>query len=159
MSAHDYRVQIEWTGNRGAGTTTYEGYARDHVVRGDGKADLAGSSDPAFRGDAARYSPEELLVASLSACHMLWYLHLCSANGVNVTDYRDQALGRMEVGRGGAGRFVEVMLRPAVRISAASDPAKARALHADAHRLCFIANSVNFPVEIDGRNVVQSAAL
>ena len=119
MNSREYRVQIEWTGNWRAGTTTYQGCARDQVVRGEGKADIAGSSDPAFRGNAARHSPEELLVAGFPACPLRWHLHRCSANGVNVVDYRDQSWGRMKVVRDGAGRFVEVVQRPAVHISAA----------------------------------------
>jgi organic hydroperoxide reductase OsmC/OhrA len=155
MALHEFRIGTVWTGNNGTGTKTYLGYARDHAIHAEGKAAINGSSDPAFRGDPERYSPEELLVASLSACHMLWYLHLCSVNQVNVVEYRDMASGQMEVDAGGSGRFVGVNLRPEVRISPESDPVRARALHAEAHRLCFIANSVNFPVEIDGGNVVN----
>ena len=77
MKRHTYQTQVDWTGNTGEGTKTYQGYGRDHTITSDGKARIQGSSDPAFRGDATRYNPEELLVASLSACHMLWYLHLC----------------------------------------------------------------------------------
>lgn len=158
MSLHEYEVCVDWTGNTGAGTRTYNGYARDHVITAAGKPEITGSSDPAFRGDAARYSPEDLLVASLSACHMLWYLHLCSANRINVVAYRDRAFGQMEAAGNGAGRFVRVLLRPAVQIDADSDPTRARALHEEAHRLCFVANSVNFPVEIEGQEIVQVTA-
>jgi organic hydroperoxide reductase OsmC/OhrA len=149
MKTHDYEVSTVWTGNTGEGTSTYEGYARDHIIQGEGKASIKGSSAPSFRGDPSRYNPEELLVASLSSCHMLWYLHLCSANGINVLEYKDRASGRMEEGADGAGRFVQVVLRPDVWITPESDPVRAKALHAEAHRLCFIANSVNFPVTIE----------
>jgi organic hydroperoxide reductase OsmC/OhrA len=149
MKTHDYEVNTVWTGNTGDGTSTYEGYARDHIIQGEGKPSIKGSSDPAFRGDPGRYNPEELLVASLSSCHMLWYLHLCSANGINVLEYKDRASGRMEEGADGIGRFVQVVLRPDVWITPESDPVRAKALHAEAHRLCFIANSVNFPVTIE----------
>jgi organic hydroperoxide reductase OsmC/OhrA len=149
MKTHDYEVNTVWTGNTGDGTSTYEGYARDHIIQGEGKPSIKGSSDPAFRGDPSRYNPEELLVASLSSCHMLWYLHLCSANGINVLEYKDRASGRMEEAADGAGRFVQVVLRPDVWITPESDPVRAKALHAEAHRLCFIANSVNFPVTIE----------
>ena len=141
---HHYSVAVEWTGNRGTGTSGYRDYARDHVLRSAGKPDIAGSSDPAFRGDTARWNPEELLVAALSACHKLTYLHLCAVNGITVTAYADRATGVMtEAAEGGA--FESVTLRPQVTISA-GDPEKARALHADAHRQCYIASSVNFPV-------------
>ena len=158
MKTHDYEVSIAWTGNTGDGTSTYKGYMRDHVIQGEGKPTIKASSDPAFRGDPARYSPEDLLVASLSSCHMLWYLHLCSVSGINVLEYADRASGSMEVGADGSGRFVRVVLRPQVRIAPGGDPARARALHEDAHRLCFIANSVNFPVEVEGGDVVQGPA-
>ena len=149
LKQHTYEVRVNWTGNDGEGTKTYKGYRRDHVIEAEGKPQIPGSSDPNFRGDATRYNPEELLVASLSACHMLWYLHLCSVNEVTVLDYQDAASGVMRENADGSGEFVRVLLRPAVRISAGSDRTKALALHGEAHSLCFIARSVNFPVETD----------
>ncbi len=147
MKQHSYQVQVDWTGNDGDGTRTYKGYRRDHVINAPGKSPIHGSSDPAFRGDATRYNPEELLVASLSSCHMLWYLHLCAVNHVIVVDYQDQASGVMRENEDGSGSFVQVVLRPIVTI-AAGDTARASELHEEAHHLCFIARSVNFPVEI-----------
>ena len=149
MKEHSYEVQVDWTGNDGDGTKTYKGYRRDHTITSKGKPPIEGSSDPNFRGDAGRYNPEELLVASLSACHMLWYLHLCSANRITVVDYRDAALGVMQENSDGSGEFVRVTLRPAVKVAAGSDRMKARDLHHEAHRLCFIARSVKFPVEVE----------
>jgi len=150
MSAkeHRYAVAVEWTGNTGAGTAGYRAYERSHEISTPDapKPSIPGSSDPAFRGDRARWNPEELLVASLSACHKLWYLHLCSTAGVVVTDYVDRAEGWM-VEEDGGGRFRRVVLRPTVTIAAGSDAERARELHHEAHRLCYIANSVNFPVE------------
>ncbi len=90
---HAYQIRTTWTGNRGAGTSDYRGYERAHEFSAPGKPVIAGSSDPAFRGDATRYNPEELLVAALSACHMLWYLHLCAESGIVVTEYVDEARG------------------------------------------------------------------
>jgi organic hydroperoxide reductase OsmC/OhrA len=148
MKHHTYEVQVHWTGNDGEGTKTYKDYRRDHIIASRGKPQIQGSSDPGFRGDRTRYNPEELLVASLSACHMLWYLHLCSVNHVSVLDYQDPASGVMEEHKDGSGAFVRVLLRPAVTISAGDDRDKALALHSEAHRYCFIANSVKFPVEI-----------
>lgn len=147
MKQHVYEVQVDWTGNDGAGTRTYKGYRRDHIISCAGKPQIAGSSDPSFRGDRARYNPEELLLASLSSCHMLWYLHLCAANHVSVVDYQDAATGVMEEAEDGSGEFVRVTLNPSVTISA-GDRAKALALHNEAHRFCFIARSVRFPVDI-----------
>ncbi len=152
MKQHHYEIQVAWTGNQGQGTKTYTSYKRDHAITAPGKlSTLLASSDPAFRGDRARYNPEELLVASLSSCHMLWYLHLCALNDIVVTDYQDDAKGVMSEKVDGSGEFVEVTLRPRVTVEADSDQAKALALHEEAHHYCFIANSVKFPV----RNVAQ----
>ena len=148
MKQHIYTVGVEWTGNTGEGTRTYRGYKRDHVICSGGKPELPGSSDPNFCGDPARYNPEELLVASLSACHMLWYLHLCVVHHIVVCEYRDAPAGWMQEHQDGGGEFVRVELRPAVRIDAGSDAAQARKLHTEAHHLCFIARSVNFAVDV-----------
>ena len=152
---HHYRVAVEWTGNRGTGTDGYRNYGREHVVRIEGKPEIDGSSDPAFRGDAARHNPEDMLVAALSTCHMLAYLHMATLAGVVVTAYADAAEGTMETA-GNGGRFTEVVLRPVVTITRSSDPAKAEAAHADAHHACFIASSVNFPVRCEPRIVAES---
>jgi len=145
---HRYEIVTEWTGNRGAGTSGYRTYGRDHLLKADGKPAIEGSSDPAFRGDAARYNPEDLLVASLSACHMLWFLHLCADAGIVVAAYRDAAAGFMEEASDGGGQFTEVVLRPDVTLADGDEAAieRAAALHEAAHAKCFIARSVNFPV-------------
>jgi len=150
---HQYQVAVEWTGNHGSGTDGYRNYGREHVIRVAGKADIAGSSDPAFRGDAARHNPEDMLVAALSTCHMLAYLHVAMLAGVVVTAYTDVAEGSMATA-GNSGHFTEVVLHPVVTIAAGSDAAKAAAAHADAHHACFIASSVNFPVRCEPRIVV-----
>ena len=143
---HRYRVHVAWSGNTGHGTASHRAYSRAHEVMADGKPPIAGSSDPAFRGDASRWNPEELLLASLSACHQLWYLGLCAAAGITVLAYADHAEGWMTEEPSGAGQFTRVLLRPHATLAAGSDLAKARALHDDAHRTCFIARSVNFAV-------------
>jgi organic hydroperoxide reductase OsmC/OhrA len=143
---HEYALQMEWTGNKGEGTKTYRSYARDYSITAAGKPEILGSSDPAFRGDPARYNPEDFLVAALSSCHMLSYLHLCAVNGIVVLDYKDAATGVMEERADGSGAFTEVVLHPTVTIAAGGDIAKAEELHEKAHELCFIANSVNFQV-------------
>ncbi len=145
---HSYSTRTEWTGNLGEGTASDRAYSRDHVISAAGRPDLAGSSDPAFRGDATRWNPEDLLVASLSSCHMLWYLHLCAQAKITVLAYHDDAAGTMAEAAGG-GRFTQAVLRPVATLAAGGDAALARALHEEAHRLCFIANSVNFPVSIE----------
>lgn len=146
---HSYATRTVWTGNLGQGTADYRAYSRDHVISAAGRPDLAGSSDPAFRGDAARWNPEDLLLASLSACHMLWYLHLCARERITVLAYHDDAVGTMLEDPGGGGRFTRAVLRPVATLAAGADAALARHLHEEAHRLCFIANSVNFPVAIE----------
>jgi organic hydroperoxide reductase OsmC/OhrA len=125
MKEHHYKTTVNWVGNLGTGTSNYRAYSRNHDIIAEGKPTIPASSDPFFRGDPDRYNPEELLLASLSSCHMLWYLHLCSVNSVTV---------------------VEVTLRPEVMVTDAAMIAKANSLHHEANKLCFIANSVNFPV-------------
>lgn len=147
MKQHHYTTTIQWTGNNGSGTDHYRNYERSHTISVEGKVAIAGSSDPSFRGDKTKYNPEELLVASLSSCHMLWYLHLCSEAGVIITDYVDHAVGIMAETVDGGGYFAEVTLHPTVTVKDASMIDKANELHERAHKLCFIANSVRFPVK------------
>ena len=145
---HRYQLALKWTGNRGTGTSGYRDYGRDHEISAEGKVTLIqGSSDPAFRGDASRYSPEDLLVASLSTCHMLWFLHLCADAGIIVMAYSDTPTGTMAENADGSGHFTNVTLRPRVMLADKSRAAETAALHEKAHHLCFIARSVNFPVE------------
>lgn len=143
---HEYAMTIVWTGNRGDGTTDYHSYGRDHEIHIAGKPVIEASADPAFRGDADRVNPEEMLVASLSACHMLWYLHLAADAGIVVTGYEDKPEGMMEERANGGGNFKRVTLSPRVTIAEGCDPEAAIRLHETAHRKCFIANSVSFPV-------------
>lgn len=142
---HHYSATIKWTGNQGSGTSEYRAYSREHILLIQRKPPVPCSSDPVFHGDPTRYNPEELLVAALSACHMLWYLHLCSVQSIVVVDYLDNAEGTMEELADGSGRFTSVVLRPHVKI-AAGNVKLAEDLHSAAHNMCFIANSVNFPV-------------
>jgi organic hydroperoxide reductase OsmC/OhrA len=143
---HLYTVDVRWTGAGDTGTTSYTSYSRDHEVRLEGRPVLPGSSDPAFRGDPARYSPEDLFVATLSQCHMLWFLHLAAADGVVVVEYQDEAVGRMRVESAGAGQFTDVMLHPRVTVRGDTTDQHVADLHRRAHEHCFIARSVNFPV-------------
>ncbi|QBR02652.1 OsmC family protein [Paraburkholderia pallida] len=145
---HHYTVTVQWTGNRGSGTSGYRDYDRDHTIEAAGKAAIAGSSDPAFRGDRDRWNPEELLVASASACHQLWYLHLCADAGIAVLAYVDEAQGTM-IDSAEEGRFREIVLRPRVTIRAGDNRSLAEQLHHAAHEKCYIANSVNFPIRCE----------
>jgi organic hydroperoxide reductase OsmC/OhrA len=156
--SHRYETALRWTGNNGTGTSGYRAYERSHEIAADGKPLIPGSSDPAFRGDRTRWNPEELLVAALSACHQLAYLHLCADAKIVVTAYEDRAEGIMvEDGQGG-GRFERAVLRPVVTLAPGSDAGRARELHYVAHEQCFIASSVNFPVDNEPEIRVAEAA-
>ena len=145
---HRYQVTNVWTGNLGSGTSAYRAYSRNHELSGAGKgAPIAGSSDPVFRGDPSRYNPEELLVGALSACHMLWVLHLCADAGIAVTGYTDEALGEMDEHEDGSAEFTRVVLRPRMTIADPARAAEAIAMHHRAHQVCALARSMNFPVE------------
>ena len=153
MAAHNYTTKLIWTGNAGQGTKTYSSYSRNHIISTDGKHDIAGSSDPAFRGDKSRYNPEELLVASLSSCHMLWFLHLCTEAGVIVVNYEDEAKGIMIETADGGGHFTEVVLHPVITIEGKVDKEKLDRLQHEANRKCFIAASCNFPVRHEAKYI------
>jgi organic hydroperoxide reductase OsmC/OhrA len=145
---HRYRIASRWTGNLGSGTAAYTAYSRDFELEAAGKRlALPGSSDPHFRGDGARYNPEELLVGALSSCHMLWVLHLCADTGIVVTEYSDEATGEMVEHADGSGDFVRVTLQPRMVITDAARMDDAMALHHRAGELCFLARSMKFPVE------------
>lgn len=145
---HKYEVSVQWTGNRGSGTSGYRDYGRDHVITAGSKPAIPGSSDPAFLGDANRWNPEDLLVASASACHKLWYLHLCAEAGIVVLQYQDRAEGTM-LDSPKQGRFSQIVLHPHVVIQAGGDLGLAERLHHVAHEKCYIANSVNFPIRCE----------
>ncbi len=147
---HHFSARLNWSGAAKGTTSSYESYSRDHIIEIPGKAPLAGSADSVFRGDSSRHNPEDLLVASLSACHLLTYLALAAHAGVHVLAYTDEAGGTMQM-KDGKMRFTDVSLHPQVVIAADSDPAKAGELHHQAHEQCFIASSVNFPVTCDAR--------
>jgi len=146
---HRYHTATRWTGNLGQGTAGYRAYRREHTIEVAGKAAIQGSSDPAFRGDPACHNPEELLVAAASACHMLMYLHLCADAGIAVTAYEDAATGVMVEDADGGGRFRSIVLAPRITLATGSDQERARALHAEAHRLCFVANSLSTPISCE----------
>ncbi len=146
MGPHSYELGLQWTGNTGTGTSHYREYARTYDVSAPGKPTLAGSADKTFRGDADRWNPEEMLVAALSACHLLSYLHQAAVAGVVVVDYFDEPRGSMATDAQGGGAFTEVTLHPTVVVADADMIEVAEGLHEPAHQKCFIASSVNFPV-------------
>lgn len=157
LGEHHYSLTSTWTGNTGTGTSGYRDYRRDVTLQVDGKPDVLASADKPFRGDQTRWNPEDLLLASLSECHLLSYLHACVTAGVVVVSYRDTATGFMREDGSGGGAFVEVMLHPEVVVADASMVEAAERAHAQANEWCFIANSMNFPVRHEARVTAQSA--
>ena len=157
IGEHRYELTATWQGNRGTGTSGYRDYSRDVTIEIDGKQELLASADRPFRGDPARWNPEDLLIASLSECHLLSYLHACVTAGVVVVSYRDRASGVMREDGKGGGAFTDVLLRPEVVVAEESMIEAAERAHEDAHRMCFIANSVNFPVRHEA-NVTAARA-
>jgi organic hydroperoxide reductase OsmC/OhrA len=147
MHVAEFTAQIRWTGDRGEGTKTYRGYDRTWRIETPNQVPIECSNDPAIGGDPTKPNPEELLLASLAGCHMLWYLHLANRAGIVVRNYSDAPLGIGESGRAGEGRFTKAVLRPTISIERGADLEKADALHEEIHRYCFMARSVNFPIE------------
>jgi organic hydroperoxide reductase OsmC/OhrA len=143
---HNYTLTLKWTGNKGAGTSNYKEYERSHSILINNKPEILGSSDTAFRGDKTKHNPEDFLLASVSSCHMLWYLHLCADAGIVVTNYIDNPTGILVEPVNAPGHFSQITLNPVVTITNPALQDKAKQLHAKAHQMCFIANSVNFPV-------------
>ena len=143
----EYSANIDWLGNLGKGTETYTSYSRLYKISGENKEEILASSAPEFRGDKTKYNPEELLIAALSSCHMLFYLHLCAVNKINVISYKDNASGKMEMNKKGGGKFIEATLKPEIVIKNKDKQELALKLHEEANELCFIANSCNFPIK------------
>lgn len=144
---HQFSIEIEWTGDKGTGTSAYTAYSRDHLIYKSSKINfIEGSSAPEFRGDTNRYNPEELFMSSLASCHMLWYLHFCADHNIIVKEYKDHVTGVMPVNPAGKGQFESVTLHPTIKITDHSQIQQAIELHKKAHEFCFIARSVNFTV-------------
>ncbi|ASC89146.1 OsmC family protein [Alcaligenes faecalis] len=162
MKTHHYELLISWTGNTGSGTRTLRSYSRNHDVMAVGLQAIAASSDPAFRGDPARWNPEQLFLASIAQCHMLWYLGIAAEAGIVVTAYEDHPVGIMIEEANGAGQFESVTLRPLVTITPDSDVALSKSLHDRVGEYCFIARSINtsihheVTVQIQGQTPPQS---
>ncbi len=147
MKKHHYKIKTVWTGNEGSGTKSYKTYKRNHIISGAEKyAKIYGSSDPSFLGDKTKYNPEDLFLSSISSCHMLWFLHLCSSNNIIVTSYIDNASGIMEETSNGSEKFTSVTLNPVITITNVTHKEKALGLHEKANEMCFIANSCNFKI-------------
>jgi len=154
---YQYQTSLVWVGNKGSGTMDYRSYDRSYVISIANKPDIQGSSDSAFQGDKTKHNPEDLFLSALSSCHMLWYLHLCSENGIIVLEYSDNAIGKMTVNPDGSGHFKEVTLHPLVTLSDDSLLEQALSLHEQANNMCFIANSCNFPIKHEPQCLVEKA--
>ncbi|QFT80289.1 OsmC-like protein [Roseovarius sp. THAF27] len=156
MDTHDYTAKVVWTGNRGDGTRTYKGYDRTWNIETAGKPVVACSNDPVLGGDPKLHNPEDLLLATVSACHMLWYLHFASDAGIAVQGYVDDPLGEAEVEPSGKGRFTRAVLRPVITVPEGTDLEVADAIHGRIHDVCFIARSVAFPIVYEARYEVAA---
>ncbi len=154
---HEFPSRIVWTGNRGTGTSAYKAYDRTWDMTVQDKTVLHCSNDPLLGGDPSKYNPEDMLIASVASCHMLWYLHLCSVAGVTVLAYEDNPIGVGESEPDGTGRFLEAILKPKITITADSDAEKAVSIHDEIHNYCFIARSINFPVRYEPEILVQKS--
>jgi organic hydroperoxide reductase OsmC/OhrA len=157
MQKHNYEATVTWTGARQGTTSSWHAYSREYEALVEGKPTLQLTADSAFLGDAALHNPEDLLVISLSGCHLLTYLWQCSRARLHVVSYADEASGAM-IWDGETYRFSEVVLRPRVVVKEGSDLALAEELHDRAHDLCFIARSVNFPVRHEPEVTIGAAA-
>ncbi len=156
MAQHDYTARVTWTGNRGQGTSSYRAYDRTWNIETPGKPVVHCSNDPLLGGDPTLHNPEDLLIAALSACHMLWYLHLASNAGIAVQAYADDPLAIGETDKTGASRFLSATLRPVITVPEGTDLTIADAIHHEIHKTCFIARSVNFPVGYAARYEVSA---
>ncbi|HLT94540.1 MAG TPA: OsmC family protein [Membranihabitans sp.] len=143
---HTYHIGLHWTGNQGQGTRNYKAYQRSYTVSVEGKPDIHGSSDPLYRGDKSKYNPEDLFLASIASCHMLWYLHLCADAGITVHEYLDQTSGTVRNNADGSGHFIDVTLHPRVGLENLEHESLATQLHQEANKFCLIANSCNFVI-------------
>ncbi|WP_432712917.1 OsmC family protein [Pedobacter sp.] len=153
---HEYQTTLVWAGNKGSGTMDYRSYDRSYIISIQNKPDIQGSSDSAFLGDKTKHNPEDLLVSAISSCHMLWYLHLCSQEGIIVLEYTAKAIGKMLENADGSGHFKEVTIYPIVTITEDAHVEKAQSLHAEANNMCFIANSCNFPIKHEPQCLVAA---
>lgn len=146
MASHSYSLTLDWQGNKGSGTSSYRAYGRDYVISMEGKPDILGTSDPAFLGDPKKHNPEDMFLASVASCHMLWYLHLASSAGIVVTAYEDKAEAEMVMNKDGSGQFSSITLKPTVTITEPDKAAVAEKIHEDVGTMCFIARSISVPI-------------
>ncbi|HEX4044742.1 MAG TPA: OsmC family protein [Gammaproteobacteria bacterium] len=146
QKSHPYQVVVSWSGARHGTTTSYTAYSREFTISNKGKQDILGSADKMFRGDPNLYNPEDLFISTIASCHLLWYLHLCAEKSIHIMSYIDEASGHLKINADGSGQFNEITLHPQVIIANKQHIELATQLHEQAHKKCFIANSVNFPV-------------
>ncbi len=139
---HLFKAALNWSKDNGKSIR----YTKNHTISFEGKEALTISAAKAFKGDPSLHNPEDLLLSSLMSCHMMSYLYICAQHQIEVIDYQDQAIATLETNENGSGRFIEVRLNPQVTISNGEQIALANTLHHQAHQLCFIANSCNFPI-------------
>jgi organic hydroperoxide reductase OsmC/OhrA len=142
----EHRITLDWS--RGDAAFTYEAYPRDHSITFKNGAPVIFSAAPAYRGDAGKGDPEDMLVAALSSCHMLSFLAIAAKKKVTVDLYQDEAVGFLE-NDGGKWWMTRVILRPKIVCNA--DAATLDEIHHLAHHACFIANSVKTEIQVQPR--------
>lgn len=140
---HIYTLNLQWLGEKGLSTIKND---RKYLVEIAGKPSFIGSADKVFHGDPQYYNPEDLLLASLSACHMMSYFYVCRKAGIEILSYNDHPEGALVLDSSGSGRFTQVILKPIIAIANVQQIDLAIFLHKEAGKLCFIANSVNFEI-------------
>ena len=144
---HEFQVEINWKKPEQTPIVADKKKFKNHKITLDNKPDLNVSAAKSFKGDASLYNPEDLLLSSLASCHFMSYLYCCSQHGIEVLSYTDKAFAYLEVNADGSGRIIKVVLNPEFTITNPNQVELAILLHTKANKLCFIANSCNFPVE------------
>ncbi|MGV0996986.1 OsmC family protein [Empedobacter falsenii] len=143
---HLFKVALNWIKKESKMDSSTRIYTKSHHISIEGKPDLEVSAAKAFKGDPNLYNPEDLLLSSLTSCHMMSYLYCCAQHKIEVISYQDHSEATLQVNPDGSGKIVKVDLFPDIIISDSSQIELALSLHKKANELCFIANSCNFPV-------------
>lgn len=144
---HTFEAHLSWTKPDEASSNRKRIYGKTHLMQINGKQDLTISAAKAFKGDPALHNPEDQLLSSIMSCHMMSFLYVCSQHNMEVFSYKDKATAILETYEDGSGKIVSVSLFPQVIIADHNQIELANALHVKANKLCFIANSCNFPVQ------------
>ena len=144
---HKYQLKLNWTGGSEIDAIQND---RMYEVLIDRKPTIYGSADKPFFGDPEKYNPEDLLLAALSACHMMSFMYVCRKLGIKVYHYEDHATGLLKINQDGTGQFEFAELKPKVKADHMPDGMIFKELNSRAAKLCFIKRSINFTVNYKG---------